>query len=101
MARSRTSVVIALSAEVPPNDRGSFASGSRTQSPPCSTRTALAQEAKRGTDRDFLPRPGPRSVEVIDTANDIREFLISRRAKITPEQAGLPAYGSSRRVQGL
>ena len=33
--------------------------------------------------------------------NDIREFLTSRRAKITPEQAGLPAYGSNRRVKGL
>ncbi len=33
--------------------------------------------------------------------NDIREFLVSRRAKITPDQAGLPAYGTNRRVQGL
>ncbi len=32
---------------------------------------------------------------------DIREFLVSRRAKITPEQAGLPVYGTNRRVQGL
>jgi transcriptional regulator with XRE-family HTH domain len=37
----------------------------------------------------------------VDTRNDIREFLISRRAKITPEQAGLPAYGNKRRVPGL
>jgi transcriptional regulator with XRE-family HTH domain len=37
----------------------------------------------------------------VDAARDIREFLTSRRAKITPEQAGLPAYGSNRRVQGL
>jgi transcriptional regulator with XRE-family HTH domain len=36
----------------------------------------------------------------MDTRNEIREFLTSRRAKITPEQAGLPAYGS-RRVPGL
>ncbi len=27
--------------------------------------------------------------------NDIREFLVSRRVKIAPEQAGLPAYGIS------
>jgi transcriptional regulator with XRE-family HTH domain len=33
--------------------------------------------------------------------DDIREFLTSRRARITPEQAGLPAYGSNRRVKGL
>ena len=33
--------------------------------------------------------------------SDIREFLVSRRAKITPDRAGLPAYGANRRVQGL
>jgi transcriptional regulator with XRE-family HTH domain len=32
---------------------------------------------------------------------DIREFLVSRRGKLTPEQAGLPAYGTNRRVSGL
>jgi transcriptional regulator with XRE-family HTH domain len=32
---------------------------------------------------------------------DVKEFLSSRRAKITPEQAGLPAYGGNRRVTGL
>jgi transcriptional regulator with XRE-family HTH domain len=31
---------------------------------------------------------------------DIRDFLVSRRAKVTPEQAGLPS-GSRRRVPGL
>ena len=33
--------------------------------------------------------------------DDIREFLTTRRAKITPEQAGLPVYGVNRRVVGL
>jgi transcriptional regulator with XRE-family HTH domain len=37
----------------------------------------------------------------MDPRNDIREFLVSRRARITPEQAGLPAYGGNRRVKGL
>lgn len=37
----------------------------------------------------------------MDTTNDFRDFLTSRRARITPEQAGLPAYGSNRRVKGL
>jgi transcriptional regulator with XRE-family HTH domain len=37
----------------------------------------------------------------MERSTDIREFLVSRRAKITPDQAGLPAYGSNRRVQGL
>lgn len=36
----------------------------------------------------------------MDTRSDIREFLTSRRAKITPDQAGLTAYGP-RRVAGL
>jgi transcriptional regulator with XRE-family HTH domain len=36
-----------------------------------------------------------------DIRADIREFLSSRRARITPQQAGLPAYGGNRRVAGL
>lgn len=37
----------------------------------------------------------------MDNKDGIREFLASRRARITPGQAGLPAYGSKRRVSGL
>jgi transcriptional regulator with XRE-family HTH domain len=37
----------------------------------------------------------------VDPRRDISEFLTSRRAKITPDQAGLPAYGAKRRVPGL
>jgi transcriptional regulator with XRE-family HTH domain len=36
----------------------------------------------------------------VETKKEIREFLTSRRARITPEQVGLPTYGS-RRVPGL
>ncbi|WP_155546491.1 helix-turn-helix domain-containing protein [Amycolatopsis camponoti] len=36
----------------------------------------------------------------MDNRQEIREFLVSRRAKITPAQAGLPT-GSKRRVPGL
>jgi transcriptional regulator with XRE-family HTH domain len=36
----------------------------------------------------------------VETKTEIRDFLTSRRARITPELAGLPAYGS-RRVPGL
>jgi transcriptional regulator with XRE-family HTH domain len=36
----------------------------------------------------------------VETKQEIREFLTSRRARITPEQAGLRSYGS-RRVPGL
>jgi len=37
----------------------------------------------------------------VDNRNEIRAFLTSRRGKITPEQAGLQAYGGRRRVSGL
>jgi transcriptional regulator with XRE-family HTH domain len=36
----------------------------------------------------------------VDAKQEIREFLTSRRARVTPEQAGLNSYGS-RRVPGL
>jgi transcriptional regulator with XRE-family HTH domain len=37
----------------------------------------------------------------MDTRAAVREFLSTRHAKITPEQAGLPRYGQRRRVPGL
>jgi transcriptional regulator with XRE-family HTH domain len=37
----------------------------------------------------------------VDLRSEIRKFLSTRRARITPEEAGLPAYGGNRRVQGL
>ena len=37
----------------------------------------------------------------VDNRAEIREFLATRRAKITPEQAGLPSGGGRRRVPGL
>jgi transcriptional regulator with XRE-family HTH domain len=40
------------------------------------------------------------TLQLVDTKKEIREFLTSRRARITPEQAGLNSYGS-RRVPGL
>jgi transcriptional regulator with XRE-family HTH domain len=36
----------------------------------------------------------------VEAKKEIREFLTSRRARITPERAGLPSYGA-RRVPGL
>jgi len=32
---------------------------------------------------------------------DVRDFLVTRRARITPQQAGLAFYGGNRRVPGL
>ena len=46
-------------------------------------------------------RPGPsRNVLCVDNRAEVREFLTSRRARITPRQAGLPDIGR-RRVPGL
>lgn len=37
----------------------------------------------------------------MDNRSEVREFLATRRDRITPDQAGLPAYGGNRRVPGL
>lgn len=37
----------------------------------------------------------------MNTNDDVREYLMSRRANVTPEQAGLPDFGGERRVPGL
>ena len=37
----------------------------------------------------------------MDHRSEVRDFLASRRARLTPERAGLPAYGGNRRVKGL
>jgi transcriptional regulator with XRE-family HTH domain len=48
--------------------------------------------------RMSAPDPSPRDL----ARTEIREFLSTRRARITPEQAGLPSYGGDRRrVPGL
>jgi transcriptional regulator with XRE-family HTH domain len=38
---------------------------------------------------------------VVDNRTEVREFLATRRAKLTPDQAGVPLYGQRRRVPGL
>jgi len=53
-----------------------------------------------------VPPGSPRSLPAavasngMDNRSEVREFLTSRRARITPEQAGLASFGS-RRVKGL
>src|SRR3954453_21563180 len=42
-----------------------------------------------------------RSVDPVNNRSDIRDFLTSRRARITPGQAGLLPGGGRRRVPGL
>jgi transcriptional regulator with XRE-family HTH domain len=54
-----------------------------------------------GNDRPSQTPPAGRSVEGMDHRSETRDFLTTRRAKITPEQAGLPLYGGNRRVSGL
>src|SRR5690349_20607889 len=48
------------------------------------------------------PTGGGRGLSVVgvDAKREVSEFLTSRRGRITPEQVGLPVYGS-RRVPGL
>jgi transcriptional regulator with XRE-family HTH domain len=52
------------------------------------------------TDSTPHDEAGDRSLVVVDSKNEIREFLATRRAKITPQQVGLATYGR-RRVPGL
>src|SRR3954466_3309542 len=52
-----------------------------------------------------LPRTAPAAyrgaMSRTDLSAEIRDFLSTRRARITPQEAGLPAYGGNRRVKGL
>lgn len=54
-----------------------------------------------GTGRASLGAANRRTVEAMDHRSEVREFLSSRRDRITPDQAGLPAWGGNRRVPGL
>ena len=42
-----------------------------------------------------------RSLDGMDSRAEITSFLTSRRARLTPERAGVPLYGGARRVPGL
>ena len=53
-----------------------------------------------GIGSTFHSRPELSSLDSVDSKSDIRDFLTTRRAKITPEQANLPTHGR-RRVPGL
>ena len=52
------------------------------------------------TERASLASVCGRTVERVNNRAEVREFLTSRRAKVTPHQAGLPETGQ-RRVPGL
>jgi transcriptional regulator with XRE-family HTH domain len=53
----------------------------------CTSRTLLADRARL-------------TLSSMDNRSEVREFLMTRRARVTPEQAGIAA-GSNRRVPGL
>ena len=66
----------------------------------CSARPARGP-AEPCTDRPCFISGRRPSVEDVDHRQDVRDFLVSRRARVSPEQAGLPSYGGTRRVPGL
>src|SRR4051812_3042914 len=53
-----------------------------------------------GTDRAPQPATEASSVKAMDIRSEVRDFLTSRRGRITPEDAGLNVFGT-RRVPGL
>src|SRR5436305_864750 len=60
----------------------------------------VAEPGERGTDSDPLARFGAPTLGNMATSEELREFLATRRARITPQQAGIPSLGH-RRVPGL
>lgn len=44
---------------------------------------------------------GRPTLGAMDSRSEISSFLTSRRAKLSPEQAGVPLYSGARRVPGL
>jgi len=64
-------------------------------------RARVAGPLYPGSGRTPLRPAGRRSVAVVDNRTEVREFLTTRRAKLTPDKAGVPLYGQRRRVPGL
>jgi transcriptional regulator with XRE-family HTH domain len=54
-----------------------------------------------GNASTFFAAVRAHTVVAMDNRAQVREFLISRRERISPAQARLPAYGGNRRVKGL
>src|SRR3954453_4404967 len=65
-----------------------------------SEKSRVRAPAERGTGSDPQAPSGGTTLARVDAKTEIREFLTSRRANVTPEQAGLTSYGA-RRVRGL
>jgi transcriptional regulator with XRE-family HTH domain len=54
-----------------------------------------------GTARPSLGAGPPPTVLGMDHRAEVRDYLRSRRERLSPEQAGVPLYGGRRRVKGL
>src|SRR3954467_11216207 len=61
-----------------------------------SRRGVLREGYREGTPR----RRSAGTLRLVDPANELSQFLATRRAKVSPEQVGLPSYGR-RQVAGL
>src|SRR4051812_50073006 len=80
------------------------ATGPQSHVPAGHNPNGCCRTRRRGYQQNLPPtahRAYGDEVATIDLRTEIKEFLSSRRARITPERAGLPAYGGNRRVQGL
>src|SRR6478752_7574074 len=68
---------------------------------PASQPAGIGGSPWRGVYRQGTPHPDAATYDVdMDNRAEVREFLMSRRAKLTPDAAGI-AGGSNRRVAGL
>ena len=61
----------------------------------------MGDHVERGTGRDSKVETFVGSVDRVTAKIDLRDFLATRRAKLTPQQLALPVYGANRRVTGL
>jgi hypothetical protein len=67
----------------------------------CGQPARLCTAEEGGTGSVSQDRVRARSVGCMNNRSEEREFLISRRGKVTPERVGLAAHPGTRRVPGL
>ena len=63
--------------------------------------TGTARPGSASTTRHLSPGPVATHTSPMSTGSELRDFLTSRRAALTPEDTGLPAPTTPRRVKGL
>ncbi len=72
-----------------------------TDRPAATADTCVRLSKPGGPDRPPHGPALPPTVVKVSTNKELRDFLTSRRANVTPEQVGLIPYGDDRRVPGL